>query len=88
MTTTQTSKWSQWTATHLPAAYLREASVIEVRGNTYAHRDLLRSAGFAWDKEAKVWRIKGFRGTMRARGEMGGTLFTLVRRGCELRWRS
>lgn len=34
-----------------------EAGLVALSGDTYPHRDLIRSAGGKWDADAKVWRV-------------------------------
>ncbi len=36
--------------------FTRDGAAVTVSGPTFAHRDALRAAGFAWDKGAEVWR--------------------------------
>ena len=63
------------TYTHLTTGLIlsRDGAAVTVSGPTYRHRAVLAAAGFAWDKEAQVWR-----------GDVHAAVRLDVRRGWEI----
>jgi hypothetical protein len=60
---------------------------IVITGNTYPHRETIKSLGGVWDKDRKAWiiTIAGHPlNTMRGRGVLSGELHTLSKNGCRI----
>lgn len=66
---------------------LKNVRTARVSGNTFAHRDKIKSLGGRWDGDGKVWviDIAGHpRNTMRGRSGLSQELYALEKAGCRV----